>query len=527
MNTMFPAEDDKLYFDRNMNDLLNERLKTALVSGYSKSSVAQFVEELYRSSEQMKVGLEKQIQNLLSEKATLSQECVLLRNQLKEVENNHSHQKTESEEFLKAGREETEKIKAQLLQLKSENEALNKKLAQQQNGQETILLLEKKLAEKERKLAEKESELEKLSAQLSENVVRCKTLEEQVGILSRQKAEEAERSENPVKEEYIARMSSEIETLRKRESKLNERIADERQKADSAEKTAKETEAKLKLLQSQLSDESERLQKNEDELNEKVAAHLQRAAVAEKTAGESVKKLELLQTKLKQEQDRVTELEEQLQHHQNESVELERKYDLLYRNYSSAVQKNSTLSAEKDAISGLLQKHQKKEQEYALLQKQNEEYRSTILSFDEAIKLILQEMENQMKLFQDTVTQYHKEEVQVHGLVQEKTQLQIKNVDLLDQISILTANLLKTEQECERLMRLLRFSRNESEVSQEDLPEGSQGNSNFAKEIQKLGLAANVKEDTNELVDNAVQRAKEISKIYCIDKKSEIHSSIG
>lgn len=522
MNTMFPSEDDELYFNRNINDMLNERLKTALVSGYSKSSVTQFVEELYRSSEQMKAGLEKQIQDLLGEKATLSQECVLLRNQLKEAENSYARQKTESEKSLKAGMEESGKIKTQLLQLKSENETLSEKLSRN-GGQEVILSLEKKLADKEKKLTDKESELERLSAQFSQSLKQLKALEEQVEILKQQKTAETEESQSHELEEHIARMSEEIETLRKKEADLKGNIDTERRKAAEAEKAAGETAAKLKLLQSQLSDESERMQKQESELNEKAAAQQHRADTAEKAEAEASRKLELLQTRLKQEQDCVNELKEQLQEYQKERGELERKYDALHRNYSSAVQKNSSLSAEKEAISDLLQKHQKKEQEYALLQKQNEEYRGTILSLDEAIKLILQEMENQMNLFKNTVSQYHKEESQIHSLVQEKTQLQIKNVDLLDRISVLTSNLLKTEQECEKLTKMFRFSKNGAEISQDNSPE----NKDFNEVERAIGLEPAIGEGANELVNSAVQRAKEISKIYSIDKKQEAHSSTG
>jgi len=513
MNTIFPTEDDGLYFNKNLKDLLNGRLKTSLVKGYSKSSVEQLVEELYKSSEQMKISLEKQIQDLLSEKAVLSQECTVLRHQLSEAEEKSVRQRQELDAFLESRKEEAGKIENQLSQLKSENYTLSQQLSQAQEAQELCRSLEAKLADKEKELAEKESQLSDLSQQLSASMQQLKILEEQVKVLNQQKDAKSKATESAEQTELMARMSAEIETLKKQESKLNDRIAAEQEKAVIAEKTAKEATKKLESLQSQLS----ALKKQESELNDRIAAEQQRAVIAEEATIEASKKLESLQSQLEQGQTQVHVLEEQCREQQKEREALEKKYDVLHCNYTSAVQKNDALSAEKEALSDLLQKYQKKEQEYALLQKQNEEYRKSILSFDAAIKLLLQEMENQMKLFQNTVSQYHEGEAQIHGLVQEKTQLQIKNVELLDQISVLTANLSKAEQECKRLTRMIRFSKTEVEISQEDLDEDLDEAPFFGLEV--------ITDSTDEFAANAVKRAKEISKIYTLDKQPEAHSS--
>lgn len=510
MNTIFPTEDEGLYFNKNLKDLLNERLKPSLVSGYSKSSVQQFVEELYKSSEQMKVSLEKQIQDLLGEKAALSQECNILRQQLSEAEKKSIQQKHELDAYLESRNEDTGKIENQLSQLKSENYNLSLQLSQAQEAQKLYHSLEAKLADKEKELAEKESQLSELSQQLSASMQRIKMLEEQVNVLNQQKDANSKAIERT---EEIEQMSAEIKALKKQESELNNRIALEQEKAFAAEKTAKEATMKLESMMSRLST----LEKQETEFNERIAAEQQRAAVAEEAAKEATKKLEFLQSQLEQKQTQIHDLEEKYRELQKAQEALEQKYDTLHRNYTSTVQKNDTLSAEKEALSDLLQKYQRKEQKYALLQKQNEEYRKSIFAFDAAIKLLLQEMENQMQLFQNTVDQYHEGEAQIHDLVQEKTQLQIKNVDLLDQISVLTANLSKAEQECKRLTRMIRFSKNDVDITQEDLDDDFE-------EAQVFDLKTTA-DGTDEFVANAVKKAKEISKIYTLDKQVEAHSS--
>jgi chromosome segregation ATPase len=473
-------ENDNLYVNKNLNNMLNERLKTSF-SGYSKSSVVQLIEELSNSSEQMKFSLEKQIQDLLNEKSALSQECILLRNQLSEVEKKQAYQKKDLDNFLYENKEKTSNIEKELSRLKEENDILNMELSRR-GSQENLHSLEKKLAGKEKEIIDKDSKISELHERLSENTKEIKVLKEQINILNQNNISESSGYESREQEEFIQKLTVELEAL-----------------------------------QSQLSEETEKFKKQEKTFINRISSECERADKAEKNIIEVLEKHEFSQERLKQEQERVNELEKQWQKQNKEHGELKGKYNELHESYTSAVQKNNSLYAEKQAISDLLKKYQKKEQEYALIQKQNEEYRETIMYFDEGIKMILQEMEEQMKLFKSTVEQYHDGEILIHGLVQEKTRLQIKNVDLLNQISILTSNLVKAEQESEKLNKMVCFSKNKMQYSDA----GSSEVNNSDDDIDVLELKITDKDENDGFVNNAVQRAKEISKIYSIDKKSE------
>ena len=452
----------------NFDELLKEKLKKAITGGYSKGSVYQFVEELHKSSENMRINLEKQIEDLLDEKATISRECSLLRNQLSDVEKKSCDEKNELEELLKISKSETETLEEQIQQFQSENENLITETNQNKINKEEFVILEGKLADKERLLAEKEDQLNKLTERLHEGTQQIEILENQLNQLNEL---DALRGSAPEEDETVSehnRSSAEDDRFNELQSEFEENLKIEKDKVKAVQDENMELSKKNENLQSQITDE----------------------------------------------QTRVKLLRKQLMESQKEYDNFETKYDSLHNNYTSTLQKYDLVAAEKDALSDLLQKYHKKEQEYALLYKHNEEYRNTILSLDKAINLVLDEMQQQAELFSDAVSQYNEGEAKIYDLVQEKTKLQMANADLLNQINTLNARLLKAEQEKDKLEWVVNISKTgDSELElQEEIREE-------LKEAPIIDVNSDFKYSSNKTI-KAVERANEIGKVFSIYKEA-------
>ncbi len=69
--------------------VLSNKLKSSLIGGYSKKSVEDFVSEMRGNLMQIKNN-EQQIHDIAAEKANVSRECAVLREQLQAAEANMS-----------------------------------------------------------------------------------------------------------------------------------------------------------------------------------------------------------------------------------------------------------------------------------------------------------------------------------------------------------------------------------------------------------------------------------------------------
>lgn len=128
-------------------------------------------------------------------------------------------------------------------------------------------------------------------------------------------------------------------------------------------------------------------------------------------------------------------------------------YSALHSQYRGALQKGAELASEKEAMAELLEQHQNKEREYALLRKKDETQKETIAELEGALHLILQEMEGQLENYKKIVGEQNADKELICKLTQEKAELQIENVGLLDKAEQLTRKVSEVEQENVRLTR--------------------------------------------------------------------------
>lgn len=495
MNDMFFDDESKMASGKDIDSLMAKCLNKGF-RGYSKKSVQNLLEETCQSAEDMRNNLEKQIRDLFNEKSTLSQECSLLRDQLAGVEGKYEKKAEELQALLETERDEGNSLRGELAQLKKENKNLSDELAGKMKEQEDIRQLNEDLMAsgnelkkiiRELKITEEalkktKGKLEKKNQQLAELNNELTEKDDQLNMLKNEMDDLIQKyNDNSARQYEVENMelSKEIERLKDNNLELNGKINDERNKACSMKKS----------MQEQISYECNRadeikksMQKMEDEFKE-------------------------LKKQSDKSEDRIHALEEEKANNMEVHKELEDKHNTLHENYSSLIQKHDELTTEKEGLLHLVNMYQKKEQEYALTYIENEEYLKTIHGLEDVIEVVLFEMEEQRNLFNDLVSQYDNGKSEIYRLVQENIQTQIKNIELLDQINILTSKLTKLEEENGRVSK--RIDRLNSNVRQ--LRENEDHSPNSESDF--------LHKDGNKIAFDAIKRTKKIGGYYAFNEK--------
>ncbi len=478
MDDMFFSNKREVELGDDIEMLMEERLDKAL-RGYSKKSVQNLMEETFQVADDVKRNLERQIKDLFNEKSTLSQECSVLREQLTEIEEKYTKKTDELKDMLESKEEIENNLRNEISEINNENRKLSDELDKIQEEQNKAHLIYEELnnIKEELRIAEEnfthaKEELDRKNHQISELNSELEEKNQELKKLKNEVDSSVKALENDLYDE--------IESLEKENSRLNWELSDEHERAEKTRKSMQE-------LQEQISNERDKANKSKIRTQE------------------IEREYSILESQLKEYTRELHDLKEEKTNNNKEYEKLE-EFNSLYENYNSLREKYDELVSEKEGLAFLVELYQQKEKEYALTYRENTEYLEMISSLEEAIELILGEMEEQRELFNSMANQYDDGKSQIHKLIQEKTQIQIKNVDLLDELSILASKLTKLEEGNVRLTRKM----NVSSVEKEDL----ESDEKLDEDSHSDSKSIYVYDDGNKIAFDAIKRARKMTGDY-------------
>ena len=99
---------------------IKQQLTKSFFGMYNEKSINKYVASIRLNSRQIQEGLEKQIQELLADKANITQEAALLRNQLIKTEAEYSRDNVQLKEQLRIRTERLELLEREQAELRSE-----------------------------------------------------------------------------------------------------------------------------------------------------------------------------------------------------------------------------------------------------------------------------------------------------------------------------------------------------------------------------------------------------------------------
>lgn len=186
---------------------LDSRLKKTGLSGYRRSSVEAYVDEMKRSANQLKDSMEQQIQSLSAECMRLKSESQVLRGQLVQAE----EQTNQVRDRLAAVTNERDAAEKEISRAAAELESMEQRVSLYESENTQIADLEEQLREKTEELACAAAENESLNAQLKDFSEEVSRIYEE--FLEYKEKKEAEGGE-------IARLEQEAAALREDNEEL-------------------------------------------------------------------------------------------------------------------------------------------------------------------------------------------------------------------------------------------------------------------------------------------------------------------
>lgn len=441
---------------------INDNLKKTLFGGYTKGSVENYVSEFKDSVEHIRDNLEFQLKEMMAEKELLSQENSLLKRQFTEAEERVQELQNEYITIKKDGNELLEGLEDDKAQLEKEKEELNMHLqnleselyssnSKYKQAKEYLEDIELKVNEKNEEfkknialLKEKEVELEAsnnrvemIKENLTELQVKLNSKEEQVqkGIIllgekEKQIAKLEEKLEDSMNNLIIAN-----EKLQSQEYEINRlemSLEGPNQPLDTVR--LEQSSPHIEISRHEASELHDRLKIELDDSKSEVARLTMELTSMENEVNSLLYKLNDLEIKN-------TDLTKQ-----NKSYdELREKFEKLYDHYKDLGEENEKLMIDKEVLKDYVEKSQIQEREFLLLNKNSESYREHINSLELDLVEMLAKSELQGKTIQDIMSKYEYDQNKIRRLIQEKTSLQAKNVDLLEEIRVLHRELIVKE----------------------------------------------------------------------------------
>lgn len=504
-------------------------LKKSMLSGYSKASVQEYVRTLNQNSSQMRMNFERQIHDLSEERAKIANECALLRSQIEEIEqqkksfedqlvvarDHYDHHQEQIDSLSRAVEDERGYAEEARLQLESLKDQLDRKDLALKAKDEEIAALNQQIQGLSAEIAANEREIESLVGEArkgSQDRTQCEELQREMDLLrERLLASDAQRKE----------IESEKRELEKRVLERDERIAQmEGRSDDSVKEAADLTEQNLSLknrveeLSLELEDLNKRndaLEKHSSELDRMLSLKSGEEDAARKALRMEREKLELQARALREESacmrrefsDKSEELERSLAESMREKEAIGEKYSALHERFTQAVEKCDQLESEKDALSDLLGVYQAKEREHTLVLRKCEEYGKTVSGLQDIIAQLVQEMEGQLARFKEMSDEQSAYREKVRQMARDKTELQMKNVALLEKIDSISMELDRAESECQRIVEPC---------------DAVQGSENPSAPLD-CGSSDAVRLRVPNQAKEAVRRARDISNLYILDTK--------
>lgn len=447
---------------------LSSKLKSTLVGGYNKKSVEDFVAEMRGNLQQIKSQLEQQIHDITAEKATVSRECVVLREQLRVAEENSAKLQSqiveqtlleercqESEKELESSRNEIQQLQNMLEQygdLQDEREQLKRNIEEKEQRianlneelakyKERCRTLEQNGAELEAQLCSARSghgsavdyeELERYRVLLQQAEAKSAVLEQQLSAATASRTElEAAGSIHPEEMEKLMQRETQLaekeQVLQEKEAQLQEKEAQFQQEAAqlAAEKSSMEkNRADMQELYHQLQDDLDKNRHLSMQLDEKDAALSQ--------------KMLQMQSELATKEQELSAVKEKMGLRNGSLQDVSEKIDQLFQNYTKHTERVKTLETQISEKDALVQHYQKYEQENILLRKECEKDKQVSLQLREALEKVVKEMENQAAGVQMYAARAAQDRESLQRTLSELTNLKLEHVELMDSMSRLT-----------------------------------------------------------------------------------------
>lgn len=125
--------------------------------------------------------------------------------------------------------------------------------------------------------------------------------------------------------------------------------------------------------------------------------------------------------------------------------DLRMKFDQLYNQFKEIQEENQELIIDKDILKDQIEKMQIDERELRILKKSSIAYKQKMDSQEADINDMIAQMEKQGATFQDIMIRYEKDQGKIRKLIQEKTDLQTRNIDLLEELRQLNKIIISKE----------------------------------------------------------------------------------
>lgn len=462
------------FLESRVESELSNKLKSSLIGGYSKKSVEEFVTEMRSNLMQVKNQLEQQIHDITAEKANVTRECAVLREQLQTAETNMT--KIQSQIVEQALLEEKlEANEQELRESRSEIQQLQSMLAQYGNLKQEQEQLKLEIQAKEQRIADLDMELVRYKE-------RCHALEqeranfeamphnaqiEQDCVANREEMEhyreQLQKAEFRIKEveqelqdEKKARREIELASQESNEGAV--RLAEEQTRITEMEQDLARKEFLLQEREKFLAAEQEALEKNRADLQD-LYNHLQEdmeknrllsAQLIEKDAAFS-REMEQMQVKLSEKDRELSEVKEKMGLRADNGQDVMERVDQLFQSYTKNKERVRLLESQMSEKTALVQHYQKYEQENILLRKECEKDRKAATQLREALEKMMLEMENQAEGVQMYVTRAMQERESLQRTFSELTALKLDHVELMHSMTQLTESYETVQKEKERL----------------------------------------------------------------------------
>ncbi len=470
--------------EKSLESELESKLQNSVVGGYSKKSVESFVAEMRNNLLRIKVQLERQVQDLSSEKSSVSQECSVLRSQLKAAEENL--EEARSQIISQQYRDETQCASEQEIQLyREENDRLKGMLLDYQKVTEQKKKYESLLDQKEQEIAKLNETLDQYRKDYNDLKERTKQLEESLDrspalVSSEKEIAELKQQKDKITEKYQALVQQMEETncqLEQRKLHLDETETQLEQEKQYLEDVRKQLELeKQNLMEAQvrletdirknrvLSQTETQLEQEKQHLEDvRVQLELEKQNLMEEQARleTDIQKNRALSQQLEDNRKLIHQKEEEinglmlakertidaLQREQEEykgkSGDLEKKIKALYLQYNQSEDKiklQEKIISEKDL---LLEYYQQQEKEYILIRQENEKSKIVITTLRKSLDQVMAHMDEQAEGINRYISHSLQERDALKIAVNERTDLQLKNIELMEQINSLSGRIEK------------------------------------------------------------------------------------
>jgi len=453
-----------------MEKEFKDNLKKNFLGGYSKKSVFSYVERLKNTMEQMHASMEQQVSDLVREKTELVQETSLLR-----------HQLNDSEDMAKKNQEQVSKLQQQCEELKNnaekqalddkEKELIFKELEEENDNykkMEELLRIrmeeQDKLFEERRglklKIRDMEKETGRLETELNEKRKMCEEFEQRLNdaenlnpqmmelenksgmenLENYRKEESAGSGENNNSKQEIKKKNEHIEQIRWQLEESKDALEFQLGRYRELEAENKILEQEKDMLRAQVYEAALRQRETEKE-KQKNEALVRQTVQLEKEKAEVEEALMTMKELLEDMKNKETRISQEADEEKAAYERLQQKFNLLYQQSQELRLQMKQLELERKASDTVLEKYQKQEKEYVLLKQNNERYLGEIKDLEESIYFMFDQMSEQAQSFQNLNDGYEDSKRKIQILLQEKTEIQLKNVELVEQINQLNQRL--------------------------------------------------------------------------------------